>query len=325
MQEKKELKDKPLHPRNRHHGRYDFKSLVLAFPELKKFVRKNEYGDDSIDFSKAEAVKALNKAILKSYYEISYWDIPAHYLCPPIPGRADYVHYAADLLASFNNGKVPQGKSIRVWDLGTGANVVYPIIGNFEYGWSFRGSDIDSEALKTAQKIAENNTRLNGSLELLLQEKRQQMFKGLIKADDLFDLTICNPPFHSSLEEAQQGSQRKWKNLGKKDKIRGSSQKAVLNFGGQSHELWCEGGEFSFIKKIMEESVLYKKNVFCFSSLVSKEANLEPLKAVLKKLAPTFIQVIEMAQGQKKSRFLAWSFLNKVEQQEWREQRWKNI
>jgi 23S rRNA (adenine1618-N6)-methyltransferase len=60
----------------------------------------------------------LNKAILKAFYKIEYWDIPLHYLCPPIPGRADYLHYTADLLAECNNGQIPRGKDIRILMLG---------------------------------------------------------------------------------------------------------------------------------------------------------------------------------------------------------------
>ena len=42
----------------------------------------------------------LNRAILMHHYGVKSWDIPAGYLCPPIPGRADYIHSVADLLAA---------------------------------------------------------------------------------------------------------------------------------------------------------------------------------------------------------------------------------
>src|ERR1035437_1265681 len=93
-----------LHPRNRHRERYDFTLLCKSYPDLKRYVALNAYNDESIDFSNAEAVKALNKALLKHYYDISFWDIPAGYLCPPIPGRADYIHHIAELLATTNGG-----------------------------------------------------------------------------------------------------------------------------------------------------------------------------------------------------------------------------
>ncbi|RTY85461.1 DUF890 domain-containing protein, partial [Staphylococcus aureus] len=89
-----------LHVRNLHRSRYDFPQLIKTCPELAPFVRLNPYNDLSIDFSDPQAVKMLNKALLKHFYGIQYWDIPQDFLCPPIPGRADYIHYLADLLSA---------------------------------------------------------------------------------------------------------------------------------------------------------------------------------------------------------------------------------
>ena len=75
-----------LHARNLHRSRYDFPQLIKSCPELAPFVRPNPYGDLSINFSDPNAVKMLNKALLKHFYGIDYWDIPKDYLCPPIPG-----------------------------------------------------------------------------------------------------------------------------------------------------------------------------------------------------------------------------------------------
>ncbi len=281
-----------LHPRNRHQSRYDFKSLIQGSPELAPFVIINKFQDESIDFANPEAVKALNRAILKTFYGVEYWDIPAGYLCPPIPGRADYIHYLADLIG----GK----KAARVLDVGVGANCVYPLIGVKEYGWSFVGSDIDVKAFKNAENIIEKN-KLTSVIELRLQ-KTKGILEGMIQSGEKFDLTMCNPPFHSSLEEAQAGTTRKWKNLGK------SQQKTNLNFGGQNNELWTEGGEVSFIKQMILESSKIPESSIWFTSLVSKEESLPPLYKTLKNFKNATVKKIEMAQGQKKSRILAWSF-----------------
>ena len=143
LQQKKEHpKVKPgLHPRNRHLSRYDFRELVGTFPELTPFVRLNEYQDESIDFSNPNAVMMLNKALLKHYYNIDHWDLPPGYLCPPVPGRADYIHHIADLLGSCNSKIIPVDVKIKCLDIGVGANCIYPIIGNKEYEWSFVGAD----------------------------------------------------------------------------------------------------------------------------------------------------------------------------------------
>ncbi|MBL9133973.1 MAG: RlmF-related methyltransferase, partial [Verrucomicrobiaceae bacterium] len=122
-----------LHPRNRFRTRYDFPQLITCSPPLASFVKMNTHGGDSIDYADPQAVKALNQALLKHAYGLQHWDIPAGYLCPPVPGRSDYLHHLADLI-SLNRG--PQ---VRVLDIGTGANGIYPLIGAAEYGWSFVG------------------------------------------------------------------------------------------------------------------------------------------------------------------------------------------
>ena len=306
-----ELVKSALHPRNKHRARYDFDALTLAHPALLPFVQTNAYGDVSIDFANPQAVKVLNQALLKHCYNIAHWDIPAQYLCPPIPGRADYVHYLADLLAQDNNGAIPQGDAVRVLDIGVGANMVYPLIGAREYGWQFVGADIDAQALANASGMVESNN-LGALVELRLQTLPKQFFKGVIKQGEKFALTMCNPPFHASLAEAQAGSERKWRGLGKapaNNRAKTGAQAAVLNFGGQSNELVCEGGEETFLVGMIKESQQFAMQCGWFTALVSKADSLPYLQRTLKKINAREVRVIEMAQGQKKSRLIAWRWL----------------
>jgi len=292
-----------LHPRNPHLGRYDFKRLIKASPELAGFVAANAYGDESIDFADPAAVRALNRALLIDSYGVVGWDIPAQYLCPPIPGRADYLHYLADLLAAGNGGVIPRGASVRVLDIGTGANCIYPLIGTRSYGWRFVASDIDPAAIASAQAILDANPGLGDAIELRLQPSREAIFNGVIKAGERFDLTLCNPPFHASLAEANAGTQRKWKNLGKP-----ATGNPALNFGGQGAELWCKGGEEAFVCRMIEESTQFRDQCSWFTTLVSKSASLPGVYRALKKAGVQDHRTIEMAQGQKKSRFVAWTY-----------------
>ncbi len=315
-EQKNNLQEKEtLHPRNRHRLRYDFKQLINCCPELKKFVFVNKYNNETIDFAKPDGVKILNKALLKQFYGILNWDIPTNYLCPPIPGRADYIHYIADLLSSCNNGIIPKGKTIRCLDIGVGANCIYPIIGNYEYGWSFVGSDIDAIAIDCAKNIVELNSALK-KIELRKQNSPSAIFKDIIKSDELFDVTICNPPFHSSLAEAQEGTMRKVKNLSS-----GKTKKPVLNFGGQHAELWCDGGEKQFVSKMITESSQAANYCFWFSSLISKSANLPSIYYELEKVNAVDVKTIEMKQGNKISRIVAWTFLSPSAQKNW-QQKW---
>lgn len=282
-----------LHPRNRHRGLYDFKQLIKSCPDLAKFVATNNYGNESIDFTNPIAVKALNKALLKSFYNI-IWDIPEPFLCPPIPNRADYIHSIADLLSDSNGGIIPQGKKISILDIGVGANCIYPLIGHQEYGWSFIATDIDPHAISIANGIITQNG-LRESIEIRLQKSPSNIFEGILE-DCTFNVSMCNPPFHASRSEANAGTKRKWKNLHKKT--------SLLNFGGQSNELWCPGGEVSFIKQMIKESVLVKCN--WFTSLVSKVDNLPAIYRALDKIKASEVRTINLGQGQKKSRIVAW-------------------
>jgi 23S rRNA (adenine1618-N6)-methyltransferase len=286
-----------LHPRNQHRNRYDFDLLIAACAALKPFVKPNKFGDASIDFVNQQAVKTLNQALLKQYYDVAIWDIPSQYLCPPIPGRADYVHYLADLLAESHVENQP----IRVLDVGVGANMIYPLIGQYTYGWQFVGADIDGAAINNAQQIVDANG-LNERITLRLQANQRHFFKGIIEQDERFTFTMCNPPFHASLAQAQAGTQRKWRGLGKSGKL-------ALNFGGQSNELICDGGEEAFVMAMIKESKQFATQCQWFTTLVSKAATLPSVYRALKKIGTQQVKTIDMHQGQKHSRMVAWTFI----------------
>jgi len=302
---------KTLHPRNLHNERYNFSELIQSSNQLEQYVKKNKYGDLSIDFHSNDAVMALNEALLKHFYQVD-WSIPQKSLCPPIPGRVDYIHYISDLLAHSNSGIIPKGKNIQGLDVGIGANCIYPIVGNRSYGWQFIGSDIDKISVENAQNIISSNGSLQDKIEIRLQPSKENIFDNIIKENDKLDFTICNPPFHKSKKDAKEGTKRKILNLSK-----GKNKKVSLNFGGQHNELWCEGGEVEFISKMIKESIRYKNNCLWFTTLVSKKDNLQALYKELKKQNPKQIETIEMVQGQKQTRFIAWTFYTKAEQEQW--------
>ncbi|WP_312952454.1 23S rRNA (adenine(1618)-N(6))-methyltransferase RlmF [Superficieibacter sp.] len=289
-----------LHPRNRHRDRYDLPALCLACPELNDFIVLNPAGEQTINFAEPRAVKALNKALLTHFYGVQQWDIPEGFLCPPVPGRADYIHHLADILAE-TSGEIPRLAS--VLDIGVGANCIYPLIGAYEYGWRFTGSEVNAQAFASAQAIVQGNPGISRTLRLRKQKDEKAIFHGIIHKNEQYDATICNPPFHDSAEAAREGSERKRRNLGQK-------QDDARNFGGQQQELWCEGGEVRFIQQMIEESQQYGRQVMWFSSLVSRGENLPALYPLLTAVGAVKVVKKEMAQGQKQSRFIAWTFMD---------------
>lgn len=296
---------KGLHPRNLHNQGYDFPALVKSHPALAPHVKANAHGDLSIDFADPLAVKTLNAALLNRYYNIAGWDIPEGALCPPIPGRADYIHYMADLL-----GPGPEKPGIKLLDIGTGANGIYPLLACQIYGWQCVGSDINSQSLENVATIIANNPTLRERFTLRTQHDKHHIFEGIIQASEFFDVSVCNPPFHASADEARKGSQLKVNNLARsRGEQKAKTQSPTLNFGGLEAELWCKGGEQLFLKKLIRESQVYSTQCRWFTSLVSKADNVKPARKLIRKLGAVDVREIEMNQGNKITRVLAWTFI----------------
>ena len=298
-----------MHPKNLHKNGYPIDALCKTHPKLTPFVIRAKSGQKSINFADANAVMALNAALLQHYYHVEFWQVPKGYLCPPVPGRADYIHSIADLLSTTDLCKGTQVKGL---DIGVGANAIYPIVGIASYQWAFVGSEVDDIAFRNASEIARQNSHLQPLLSIRKQRTKNAIFDGIIEDDEYFTFTMCNPPFHKSQKEALQGTQRKTQNLKRNAEKRGSKgaskAKANLNFAGQANELWCEGGELAFIQRMITESTQYKENVGWFTCLVSKSAHLKPIETSIRYHKATQFKVVEMGQGNKLSRFVAWSF-----------------
>lgn len=294
---------KGLHPKNLHNLGYDFPALIESHPALAPHVKPNAHGELSVDFADPVAVKTLNAALLNRYYNIVGWDIPEGALCPPIPGRADYIHYMADLLGH-------EKPNVKLLDIGTGANGIYPLLACQLYGWQCVGSDINTQSLDNVATIIAHNPTLKDRFTLRTQHDKNHIFEGILQPGEFFDVSVCNPPFHSSPDEALKGSQRKLNNLARsRGEHNANTHSPTLNFGGLGAELWCKGGEQLFLKKLIRESQAYSTQCRWFSSLVSKADNVKPAQKLIGKLGAVDSREIEMKQGNKVTRVLAWTFM----------------
>ena len=290
-------------------------ALQQSYPALSGFIQTTPRSELSIDFADPQAVKTLNQALLAHHYQLPDWDIPDGYLCPAVPGRLDYLLHLADLLKSCHQGKMPKARQIKLLDVGCGANLIYPLLAVRQFGWQVLATDIDAGALAHAAGLI-TQYQLAAKISLHQQRQAEDIFRQLPASADYIDLTLCNPPFHASEDDAAAGSLRKRTNLGL------ASDAAALNFAGRANELWCEGGELAFIRRMIAQSRDVARQVYWFSCLVSKKEHLAPLQSALQQAGVTEQRVVEMAQGNKQSRFLAWTFLTPAQQQVWRQHRW---
>ncbi len=313
---------KGLHPRNLHRQGYDFSSLVKGYPPLAPHVQINAHGNLSIEFADSMAVKMLNAALLKQHYNIINWNIPEGALCPPIPGRVDYIHYIAELLGISvpTANLTPTQPKIHLLDIGTGANGIYPLLACQIYNWHCVGSDINTRSLENVALIIANNATLKDRFTLRTQLDKSHIFDGIIQPGEFFDVSVCNPPFHASQDEALKASLRKLNNLARnsdeniaththRTNAINNASSTTLNFGGSATELWCKGGERAFLKKLIKESQVFSTQCRWFTCLVSKIDNVKPSMKLIRKLGASDIREIEMQQGNKITRILAWTFI----------------
>jgi len=282
-----------LHPRNKHKNGYNFDVLTKHNKNLASFVTNNNHGTLTIDFSDPKAVKELNSTLLEVHYGVKKWIFPDENLCPPIPGRVDYMHYISDLLSDSNCTE-----NITILDIGTGATCIYPLLGVKEYDWNFIATDIELDSLDTAQDIISDNN-LEAKILLRQQFTEANILKGIIEKGDSFSAVVCNPPFYKSEQEAKGANARKSRNLG---------NNAVRNFAGNNNELWYPGGEKAFLHNYLYQSSLYKDTSVWFTSLVSKKETIESLQKSGEKLKVKTMKIIPMHQGNKITRIVAWQF-----------------
>lgn len=296
----------PMHPKNRYQGDHDFAGLSRVVPELSKHLITTPDDRTSLDFTHPDAVRHLNRALLLRDYDLKFWDIPKGSLCPGVPGRLDYIHVLNDLPSikgrKRTSGDGKKGKpKIQVLDIGTGASLIYPILGAKEYGWNFVGTDVAEASLKVAKAIADFNPSLRGKVELRKQPSRDKIFQGVVLPFDYFDYTLCNPPFFADEQGARRVAETKWVKLGE-------DLETGHNFGGTANELWTPGGEPAFLRRMILESIEYQDQVGWFTTLVSKKGYLRNAKQLLDQANTRERKIIQISQGGKIRRILAWRF-----------------
>ena len=282
-----------MHPDNPFEKEYNFNGLIQSHPKLSEFIIVGKSDRKSIDFGDSKAIIALNTALLKRTFDVN-WELKPGHLCPALPGRLDYLIHVKDLLDA------PSEKPITMLDIGTGASLIYPLLATAAFDWNCTASEVDIDSIEFAKKLLLLNPNLKTTT-LRNQRFKSKIFHHVMEENDYFDLVVCNPPFYKTQSEAEQRNIRKNKNLHNNESI-------SHNFGGHSNELWYKGGEEAFIKTMASESASYGSQVGWFTCLISNSEHVKILKRYVRKANPTELRVVEMEQGNKKSRFIAWTF-----------------
>ncbi|CAI8617727.1 unnamed protein product [Vicia faba] len=329
---KREEKRGTIHPNNKYsENPPDFPHLASLYPSFQPFLQYSHNGHPRIDWTDFNATRELTRILLLHDHSLNWW-IPDGQLCPTVPNRSNYIHWLQDLLSS--NIIVPDTISsadhskVRGFDIGTGANCIYPLLGSSLFGWTFVASDVTDVAIQWAEINVNSNPHVSELIEIrrvqcnattsgLLQDEEPVLsatevenlpklpldlnacehnsyrgppiLVGVVREDEKFDFCMCNPPFFESLEEA------------------GLNPKTAC--GGTSQEMVCFGGEKAFITRIIEDSTQLKHNFRWFTSMIGRKSNLKCLTSKLWEVGVTVVKTTEFVQGRTSRWGLAWSFL----------------
>ena len=235
----------------------DFSILINEFPELKKYMIKNDDTEAfSFDWSDNNLSLLMIKCILKYYFKILYFSIPDNFLIPPVPSRLNYINIINSLLNSFEIKNSNNNRIIGI-DIGTGASLIYPILGNSIYNWKFIGSEINHKAYENALKIIKDN-KLEENIKIIKQKYKNNIFIGIVNKEEKYTFTMSNPPYYDYKDEI---------------KIEDKNRDCEYNFD----EIYYKNGEMGFFEEYFEESICYRKNIFIFTILIGKKSNAEKI------------------------------------------------
>lgn len=266
----------------------DFKILSEKHPEFRKYIKKVNENYYTIDWKDSNALKELCRVLLLNDYNIQYWEIPDGYLIPSITGRCNYIHWIHDLL---EEDCIQNSELITGIDIGCGANCIYPLLGNKIYKWKYVCSEVNSMSIEIANRII-NKNNLTEEINIIHQTNSKYIYKNILSSTSHIYFSMCNPPYFSFEEK-------------KHDNPNTSCEYT-------SQEVYCEGGEYKFIKKMIKESKIFQNNVIWFTTLVGKKSNLNLLLEYLAKIKEIKrIKDITFYQGKLARWGLAWSYYDK--------------
>ncbi|XP_077246559.1 methyltransferase isoform X2 [Tasmannia lanceolata] len=333
---RRKLEPPTIHPRNRYaENPPDFRLLASLYPSFEPFVFYSRDGRPRIDWTDFNATRELTRILLHHHHSINWW-IPDGQLCPTVPNRSNYIHWIEDLLSSDVIPKIDGGGvRVRGFDIGTGANCIYPLLGASLLGWNFVGSDVTDVALEWAEKNVGNNPHLSELIEIRkavdqsfsdgvtsdlgeivsvvpgIEEESDKDGSVVVEVDALSDgkKSYQGPPVLIGVVRDGEKFDFCMCNPPFFESIAEAGLNPKTSCGGTFEEMVCPGGEQAFITQIIEDSVKLKQSFRWYTTMVGRKANLKVLVPKLREVGVSIVKTTEFVQGQTSRWGLAWSFL----------------
>ncbi|CAO1303350.1 unnamed protein product [Diamesa hyperborea] len=283
-----------MHPRNIYNNIPDFIKLAKNYPEFEQFVKLDISGKAKIDFKDHDTLRIFTKCCLLQDFNLKV-TLPVDKLTPTLPLRLNYILWIEDLV----NFAGLQTNVVGI-DIGTGASCIYPLLAvRSNIDWRIFALELDVVNFNHAQQNIDMNNLQNQITLVLQHQNESRIFKALLeKENSTFTFCMCNPPFFRSEKDVLQGKNRTGKRKAPKSLVVGSPL-----------ELVCNGGEYEFVKNIIDESLSLRKSIKIYSSMLGHKSTLVDLMSYLKEQKITNFTSTVFCQTGKTMRWgLAWTF-----------------
>lgn len=317
-----------IHPRNKYSDNPpDFGLLASLYPSFQSYVFYSREGKPRIDWKDFNATRELTRVLLLHDHSITWW-IPDGQLCPTVPNRSNYIHWIEDLLSSDT---IPREDNVvKGFDIGTGANCIYPLLGASLLGWSFVGTDVTDVALEWAERNVKNNPQISELIEIRKVDFEEKLIdQNTNNGGSCMDFSRNTELSTSSSVELCSGENKNYHGppillgvvkTGEKfdfcmcnppffEAMEESGLNPNTSCGGTPAEMVCPGGEQAFISRIIQDSVQLKQSFRWYTSMVGKKSSLKSLIAKLREVGVTVVKTTEFVQGQTCRWGIAWSFV----------------
>ncbi|QHN85256.1 Methyltransferase-like protein [Arachis hypogaea] len=256
---KREKQRPTVHPNNRYaETPLDFVHLASFYPSFCPYVKYSTHSSVARSFLDWTDFNATRVLLLHDHS--LHWWIPDGHLCPTVPNRSNYIHWLNDLLSYHiipTNSICSQQGKVRGFDIGTGANCIYPLLGASFFGWSFVGSG--SFVFFSVFGNVNSNPHIAELIEIKKVEDKEKALCVEGFHEGGARINICKEVGCLCLHYLLNGMSIRIRTM--------MDRPFFLESSGTSKEMVCPGGEKAFVACIIEDSSVLKHQFRWFTSM----------------------------------------------------------
>ncbi|CAL1294725.1 unnamed protein product [Larinioides sclopetarius] len=280
-----------MHERNIYKDRPDFAKIAIDYPEFRKYAIPNRKGKLHVNFNDPNALRMVTRVLLKKDFELDV-EIPDGYLIPTVPQRLNYILWIEDLLTILPKNS----ENVSGIDIGTGPCAILSLLGSKKNGWHFVSTETADEAVQWAKKNIENNN-LESHIKVAKVNKGKVLHDVMVENVENFDFCVCNPPFFENKDDIRK----------KRPRIR-----EKLELFAKKDEIFSDGGEVSFVKQLLKDSLILKDRIRLYSSMFGKKKSFIEMLKELQCIEGISYTKTEFCQGNTIRWGIAWTFIKDV-------------